>query len=75
LVYKVTSCNLVFQKKTKMTTNQAVDFAFDTIKEVKQKMIVAGLGGDAKEVFAACNKIAGVLKIELKTVTEIFEIV
>jgi hypothetical protein len=56
-----------------MTTEQAVNFAISTIKEVKSKMILGGFA-EPKEVHEACVQLAKRLKMDFNQVVEIFQL-
>jgi hypothetical protein len=56
-----------------MNIQQAVDFAFNQIKEVKMNMILQGV--DSPEmIFAACKKLSAILNLPFDMVVDAFEV-
>jgi hypothetical protein len=53
--------------------NEAADFAFGIIKEVKTAMILGGFG-EPKEIWAACNQLSKRLNLPMEMIIEAFEV-
>jgi hypothetical protein len=53
--------------------NDAADFAFNIIKEVKTAMILGGFG-EEKMIWAACNQLSKRLNLPMEMIIEAFEV-
>lgn len=62
------------ENKSKMTVDEAVNFALNIIKETKVKMLLAGTC-EPEQIYAACNKLADKLKMPVDLIFEAFSVV